>query len=537
LDYSNGPVQLFGGRHFEFRVFGDTVIGPVRHFGEARILGSGTARARVRVVPKERTLSVTELDALCTAFLKLPTMNESSSRDLYINTLNGQLANALSVPRYLDPRHDVWSILRACQDHANGIRTLADVVRYFHRDSRPMMELDALIECLFPDELLDPVEREQLVSLLVDVEPKQLQLACRYAGPPSWLTAAPDWSDPATLARRLESCVGRAGVPPPLLVFVDFVAHQLDAVRSAEQHRWIDKVGARTNLSVTALRGLCVSAVARLDEAQRFYFIVQLQPDGAEPNSYLMSVWLQQHLSVEEPLYRDDTPITLPEVAERLQELLTQAHAALGVSAGELVLEFILPRSLIGQPIDQWEIDPVFPHRLGTSYPVIVRSLDRLRNLEIHGPWRQKWRWLADNGHREEPAAIYWLLEPNTRTPNSLRATLLSEPSVVVLAMAFPPEESLDLVFDELSAALYGGMPAVLWCRDDKLRPRFEHEVRELLNGHGLVELPTRVLQLRQRADETDNPATLGRHLTLLWDDAERMPQSFTRSPRLRAPQ
>jgi hypothetical protein len=122
------------------------------------------------VVPKERTLSVAELDALCTAFLKLPGLSERGTRDLYVDILNSLLGNALSVPRYLDPRHDVWSLLRACQDHPKGIRELATVVRSFHRDSRPMIELDELIECLFPDELLDPMEREQLIELLSDVD-------------------------------------------------------------------------------------------------------------------------------------------------------------------------------------------------------------------------------------------------------------------------------------------------------------------------------------------------------------------------------
>lgn len=497
----------------------------------------GRARAGAWVVPKERTLSVAELDALCTAFLRLPGMGERGTRDLYVEVLNGQLANALSVPRYLEPRHDVWSLLRACQDHPDGIRALTTVVRSFHRESRPMMELDELVECLFPDELLDPAEREQLIALLSGVDPRLLQLACRYAGPPSWLTAALDWTDPTTVARRLESCVGKAGAPPPLLVFLDFVAHQLDLARSAEHHRWIDQVGARINLSLTALQGLCVAATARLDQARRFYFIVQLQPDGVDPDSYLMSVWLQQHLSVEEPLYREDAPIPLSEVASRLPTLLVQAHEALGIDAGELTLEFILPRGLIGYPVDALEVDQVFPHRLGTTYPVVVRSLDRLRNLELHGSWRKKWRWLADNGHREEPASIHWLLEPKTRQPASLRATLLRDQSVVALAMAFPPEESPSLAFDELSAALYGGMPVVLWCRDDGLRSAFERELSELLAGHGLVELPRRVLQLRQKADETGDPATLGRHVTLLWDDADRMPQSFSRSTRLRAPQ
>ncbi len=490
------------------------------------------------MVPKERSLSVPELDALCNAFLRLPGMRERSTRDLYVDELNSQLANTLSPPRHLDPHHDVWSLLRSCQDYPGGIRGLATVVRSFYRDSRPMIELDDLIDCLFPDELLDAVEREQLVSLLSDVEPRLLQIACRYAGPPSWLATNLDWNDPASVTRRLESCVCRPGTPPPLLVFVDFVAHQLDAVRSAEQHRWIDEVGTRVNLSVSTLRELCLPASVRLAEAQRFYFIVQLQPDGIDPNSYLMSVWLQQHLSVEEPLHRDDTPITLREVAQLLPELLGQAHAALGVGSGELTLEFVLPRSLIGHPIDQWQIDPVFPHRLGTSYPIVIRSLDRLRSVELHGMWRSKWRWLADNGHREEPDAVYWLSGPGLKAPNSLRASLLRDDSLVALAMSFPPEDSFHLKHDELTAALYAGMPIVLWCRDDEMSTRFEPEIRELLGGHGLAELPTQVLQLRQKADELDElEPNLGRNLTLLWDDADRVPQAFSRAKRLRAPQ
>lgn len=490
------------------------------------------------VVPKDRTLSVAELDALCSAFLRLPGMNERSTRDLYVDALNnGQLANSLSVSRYPDPRHDVWALLRACQDHADGIRALATVVRSFHRDSRPMIELDNLIESLYPDELLTPKEREELVSLLSDVAPQQLQLACHYAGPSSWLAATLDWHDPATAARVIEASVGKVGDAPPLLEFVDFVAHQMDAVRSAKQHRWIDQVAERINLNSKIARGLCVSAKARLVKAHRYYFIVQLQPDGIDPNRYLMSVWLQQHVSVEESLHRDDTPITLTEVAERLPELLKQAHTALGVGAGELTLEFILPRSLIGHPIDQWQIDPIFPHRLGTSYPVTVRSLDRLGNVGLHTEWRQKWQWLSANGHQNKPDAIHWLLEPNTRPPHSLRATLIQEDSVVALAMAYPPADSPTLGSDELSASLYAGMPVMLWCRENDLRPQFEQEVQELLAGHGLVELPKQVLQLRQKADETDTASALGRHLTLLWDDADRMPQSFARSTRLRAPQ
>ncbi len=483
-------------------------------------------------------MSVAELDALCTAFLKLPGMYERSTRDLYIDVLNtSQLSNSLSVQRYLDPRHDVWSLLRSCQDHPDGIRALVTVVRTFHRGSRPMIELDNLVESLLPDELLTPEERAELIYLLSDVAPRHLQLACHHGGMSPWISATFDWSDFAAVVRRVEASIGRAGDAPPLLEFVDFVAHQLDPVRTVRLHRWTDRVGDRIRLKRETVRGLCLSARDRLDKALRFYFVVQLQPYGIDPNSYLMSVWLQQHLSAEEPLHRDDTPITLREVAERLPDLLEQAHAALGVGTGELTLEFILPRSLIGHPIDQWEIDRIFPHPVGTSYPVIVRSLDRLGSLGLHGTWRQKWQWLSNNGHLDDPTAVHWLLEPDSRTPNSLRARLIQHDSLVVLAMAFPPKDSAALESDELSASLYAGMPVMLWCRKNDLGPQFEQEIREILIGHGLVELPKQVLHLRQKADETDTASALGRHLTLLWDDADRIPQAFSRNKRLRAPQ
>lgn len=463
-------------------------------------------------------------------------MRESATRNLYVDELGRQLAHSLNVQRYLDPHHDVWSLLQACQEHVDGIRQLAAVVRTFHRGSRAMRELDELIECMFPDEFLGRREREELLALLADVEPGWLRRACRYAHPASWQSTAIDWTDITAVVGRLESCIGTPGAPPPLLLFVDFVAHQIDAASSARQHRWIDRIGMQLNLDTGSLRKLCVATAARLDEAQRFYFIVQLRPDGVDPDRYLMSVWLQHHRAVEEPLYRDDEPMTLAEMTERLPELLRRAHAGVGVDTAELIIEFILPRSLIGNAVDQWTFDQVFPRRLGTSYPVVVRSLDRLRKTELHASWRQKWRRLNTNGHRDDPSAVYWLLEPGQRPPTSIYAGLLREESSVAVVMGFPPEHHQQLMTDELTAALFAGVPVVLWCRDAGLRDQFEREAKEMMNGRGLTELPNQVLRLRQRADEEDNAeAVVGRHLTLLWDDADRIPEAF-RPVRLQAP-
>ena len=461
-------------------------------------------------------------------------MRESQRRDLYIDTLGSQLSHPLSVQRYHDPRHDVWSLLTACQEHADGVRQLAAVVRTFHVGSRAMRELDELIECMFPDEYLGRRERDELLALLADAQPGWLSRACRHAHRTSWLSASLDWTDPVAVVARLESCIGTPGAPPPLLTFVDFVAHQADTASSAKQHRWIDKIGMQMNLDPGSLRELCVATVARLEESQRFYFIVQLKPDGVDPDRYLMSVWLQHHQAVEEPLYRDDDPMTLAEMIERLPELLVRAHEDVGVEASEMIVEFMLPRGMIGDPVDQWEIDQVFPHRLGTSYPVVVRSLDRLGKQELHTSWRHKWRWISTNGHRDDPGAVYWLLEPH-RSPASMHASLLHDDAAVAVAMAFPPKPEQKLMSDELTAALYAGVPVVLWCRDAGLRDEFEREAKEILTGRGLAELPNQVWRMRQRAHAEDNATIVGRHLTLLWDDADRIPEAF-RPVRLQAP-
>lgn len=116
------------------------------------------------MVSKDRTLSKPELVALCDAFLRLPGMSERSTRDLYVDVLSSELDNALSMPRYLDPRHDIWSLLHACREQPGGLRTLVNVMRSFHRDLRTMMDLDDLIEHLFPEVVLRLVERAQLIS-------------------------------------------------------------------------------------------------------------------------------------------------------------------------------------------------------------------------------------------------------------------------------------------------------------------------------------------------------------------------------------
>ncbi len=480
----------------------------------------------------DRQLSVRELDLLCTAFMALPGVRDVHARELYLEVLDGEVDTPLSFTRHPDLRHDMFSILHTCMVHG-VIRKLVEVVRQFHPGTTAMVELDSAVNVLFPEEFLLAGERDQIVALLGGLDRVQLLEAFRYAGPLAWQTMVIDLTDPVDVVLQLESCIGRPDLPPPLLMFADYLAHQLDAVRDAEYHRWIDAVGGRKKVPTAQLRALCSATKPRLDAVGRYYFVVQLVPDGVDPDRYLTSAWLQRHGSIEEPLYRNDEALHLEEIKDLLPQLLSTAHQ--GAGGGDMTLEFILPRRLINLPIDQWVIDEILPHALGMDYAVVIRSLDRMKRKKSHRAWQLKSQWLDTTGHvKTPPESVMWLSRPGTRAPGALYGSLLRDDSMVALAMNFPPESSAELKSDELTAALYAGIPIILWVRDETFGSNFEKELRKVLVERGLHELPAQLLRLRREADEKQ---TLGSNITLIYDDYKRIPESFTRSTRLQAPQ
>ncbi|WP_158849948.1 VMAP-C domain-containing protein [Saccharothrix deserti] len=487
------------------------------------------------MVWRERALSVAEHGKLCDAFLQLPGMRDKDSRELYVSELVRTHLAAFSFPRHADARHDVWSLLTACLEHEGGLAGLVEVVRVFHQGSRPMARLDELLESLFPDRLLTAAEHRRLVALLADLDPRPLGMAFRQATSSFWWNAVSDWTDVVDLVERLELAVGAGGVPP-LFTFVDRLAHHVEGLH-APGHGWLHGVGTRLGLRRPELLELCATSRARPVDNPPGYVVLQLQPDGVDQDRYLMSAWLQQPGRPDEVLFRDDVPRTLAEVAGHVVDLVRRAHVVADTDMEELTLEFVVPRDLVHHPIDQWQVDEVFPHRLGTSQPVVVRSLDRMRRDDLRGRWRRKWRWLTANSGRLDPASVHWLRDKPETSPDSLFAELVLGDAPVAVVMSEPPAVHTSLAWDELTATLYAGVPIVVWCREPALSAWFEEEIGRLLESTGLDRLPEHVLRLRRQAGRKNRAqARLGEHITLLWDDADRIPESFTRTGWLRAP-
>jgi hypothetical protein len=201
----------------------------------------------------------------------------------------------------------------------------------------------------------------------------------------------------------------------------------------------------------------------------------------------------------------------------------------IGRPSPDLTIEFILPRALLDQPVEQFKINVAgVGHRIGIRYPVVVRSLDRMREAAVHHDWRRKWDWLA--GHSVD-APVCLLARPGECDQEELYSKL-SGASTAVLALAFPPSAGVDEEPDEHWVGLVAGIPVVAWCRDGRDPAQFAREVKGLLAAD-VMKLPRRAMDLRRQAlsggPEGFGSGHLGLHLTLMFDDADRIPEPYVR--------
>jgi hypothetical protein len=215
-----------------------------------------------------------------------------------------------------------------------------------------------------------------------------------------------------------------------------------------------------------------------------------------------------------------------------MDDLLTEAKQELVASATVLTVEFILPRDLLWYAaVDQWPAGRENPgSKLGEVYPVVVRSLERMNDSEIRPRWERKWTWAAANCRHPDPWAHLWLPEEGQLAPEAMFRRLSGD-WPACLALGYPPSRPHGLSRDEISVGLQAGLPIMVWCREGQ-QSAISAELRELVSRCGLLDLPRLVAERRaevgrRRGSGGDQAGDddVVRHLTLLFDPADRIPE------------
>jgi hypothetical protein len=204
-------------------------------------------------------------------------------------------------------------------------------------------------------------------------------------------------------------------------------------------------------------------------------------------------------------------------------------------------IEFFLPRELMHWNVENWEVrlwktpsskdsEKITLYKLGRTHPVVIRWRDRYRYQDYHNllyRWQERWKALITTGNADYTRCV--LKVPcqdkySKTTIEEVKQELLSNEDVGFTILMAPPYLDDPTEPEILKPILELGTPIVLWIKQTHHPAEWlQKELYGLLPQSLIVDLPLAVKQRRvsaKRDDETD----IGHHLSLLWDDPDRLP-------------
>jgi hypothetical protein len=253
--------------------------------------------------------------------------------------------------------------------------------------------------------------------------------------------------------------------------------------------------------------------------------VIAVQHDGIDAERFLLSHWRQDDPDEWPPARGDVLEVTLDELEYRVDELVVDAERAWSGHGGTVALEFLLPRALLHLPVHRWhkEHDSGMPRPLCVDYPIVVRSLERMRSRHWHRVWHERWRTLM-----ADPSAFrVRYCQPADLSEQHRLDAILSDPQWTLMVLTAPPSArpAAGPGADELTAALRAGLPALIW-HFEASSDMLQEIVSWLVEGDGMGDLPARTQATRLaalQASPVPFDINLARDLVVLWDDPRRM--------------
>ncbi|MGF1523889.1 MAG: hypothetical protein ACFBSF_16345 [Leptolyngbyaceae cyanobacterium] len=266
------------------------------------------------------------------------------------------------------------------------------------------------------------------------------------------------------------------------------------------------------------------------------YLQIVLRPDLSS-DGLVVNAWLIPDDTVQDPAKRYQ-PLDLDEtqkgascqieaVPQVLNQFLNQALQYLRGQRYELTIEVFLPLDHLCADVDAWELADLFfeedTYLLGTKYPVVVRSQERLdprylasRLNQWYTNWdRVKMRLSSISGQDD----FEYLSQMDACNWKQL-VKRLKQKLGLKLTCGLVDTQKKDLFTCLLKAAL----PIAIWPRLDLPEIDQGAEIEQLVASGPLLKLLTAVRQKREEADCADCPDShLGSHLAVMWEDPYRL--------------
>ncbi|GHJ37781.1 hypothetical protein Sm713_33900 [Streptomyces sp. TS71-3] len=455
-------------------------------------------------------------------------LDAPEGRDLLINMLAGRLPQLGDVRRHGRTRPEMLEIVRACLREPHGLTELVATLHDYAPNSTPVLTIRELVDAFPVLAVLTEADVWEAHSLLARV-PHLDAHGVLYA-------AAGDLTLPdrpvSTLREAFDFLARINARPDGLLPTMVLVEHVVAALEESDGHRsvahglreWNDLQAVKLGLSAQLKVLRAEIAQAQAAEPAPACLVVQLSRHGMSPDQYLMSHWRQIRPGPWRPERGEDQVVALSDVEAAVERLVYQAEKDWAGRPGRPVLEFVLPISLLNHPMEWLRMASrsASATALCLSYPVVLRSLERMRAREFHRRWRNRWQQMM--GDRD--IVCHWdTTGRRGHDPVQWNSRLTADERLVSVVLNAPPLPGTGGSQASLEAALRAGVPLAVWDRRPAAPGEFHRRVKKLMKGKA-IELPQRVQQLRNEAATaaaTQRDSHAGRHLAVLFDDPNRI--------------
>ncbi|KYF77069.1 hypothetical protein BE17_43155 [Sorangium cellulosum] len=226
-----------------------------------------------------------------------------------------------------------------------------------------------------------------------------------------------------------------------------------------------------------------------------------------------------------EPLDVDQGRVyTLEETRALLNELLSQLDDDLCRSNDQLTVELVVPLGVLGCDADRWELKRGVHSTVpfGVEYDIVLRSWERAydpRCKRITAAWAAKWGRV----HASSGGAVAWACTHDDAAAGLAARLHAQGPAAVVLRFA-PPRSAADVGSSVLGELIDAGIPVAVWPREPpEDEARFKTWVEQLTGTILPAGWPAAVKEHRREAHRGTDRGHPGHHLTLLWDDPNKL--------------
>lgn len=380
----------------------------------------------------------------------------------------------------------------------------------------PSVEDPVVVQDKFAHDVLPEQEWKSVYDLLADVEvPNLAELARRSVGPAIQL---PRLDDVRHAVTHLADFNAGPDAVPPVLLFLDILAGQIGGEVGRRMTEWTEARVRR--LSIGPAFRARRAALTRTVAEPRLHLVIMVDQDAIDRDRYLVSFWRQDIVDEWPPTRGAVGEVRSAELERVVDSVVVDAEKAWAEQRAAVVLEFLLPRGLLGLPVHRWrkEHDTGDPRPLCLDYQIRVRSLERMRAAHWHRVWRDRWHSLMED---PSPSRIHFA----SGADGSRVDAVLSDPHWVSMVLEAPADRPTGSGTDELIAALRSGLPMLIWHPD--LSPEELRQIVDwLVESGGLVDVPQRAQEARRAALGAGSlpiDVDVAKDVVVLWDDPSRV--------------